>query len=72
MTKYQLKVILKSGDKVKVIGTHFKRQPAFGKTGTVRLIERVEEWCNVEVKGIPEPLRCLPEDIDFIDLEKAK
>ena len=67
MTKYQLKVILKSGDKVKIIGAHYKKLPIFGKTGTVRFIERVETWCNVEVTGSPEPLRCLPEDIEFVD-----
>jgi len=67
MTKYQLKVVLKSGDKVKIVGAHFKKQPAFGQTGTVRKIERVEAWCNVEVKGTPEPLHCLPEDIQFLD-----
>ena len=67
MTKYQLKVILKSGDRVKIVGPHFKKKAGFGQIGSVRQIERVENWCTVEVAGIPEPLRCLPEDIDFVD-----
>ena len=67
MTKYQLKVILKSGDRVKIVGPHFRKKPGFGQLGSVRQIERVEAWCMVEVAGVGEPLRCLPEDIEFID-----